>query len=131
MKHIFFTFLICSQLFACSKGGGDDLTLSCYGTLITSIGTSQPVPSKVTQNYKFHNLKFDDYECAEHAFVIGCTSIEDGNGSRVSKRILYDTKSLAFTEINTVWDLTKNQTPREKLLGKSEFLGICQKPLFK
>lgn len=131
MKFTFLTILICTQLFACSKADSGDLTLSCYGKLVTSIGDNQPTVSKITQNYKFHNLKFNDYECTEHDFVIGCTSASDVNGTREHKRIIYDTKSLVFTETNSVWGLSKNQTPMRNLIRKSEFIGVCQKPLFK
>jgi len=120
--------LLATALFACSKS--DTLTLSCYGTLLTSLNNNEPAVSQITRVYKFDNLKFADYECTSTESVISCNAVNDENGTRERKRIIYDTKSLSFTETDTVWDLAKNNRPSQNLISKSEFIGTCQKPIF-
>ncbi len=121
--------LLAGVLFACSKADGN-LTLSCYGTLLSSISNNEPDISKITRNYKFSNDQFSGYECVKKADAISCNSIRDENGTRERKRIIYDTKSLVFVESSIVLNLVNLRDIAQNTISKSEFIGTCQKPIF-
>lgn len=116
-------------LVACSKS--DTQTLSCYGTLLSSIGdNNESVVSNARRSYKLNGSEFIDYECTKNEDVISCNSVLDKGGTRELKRIIYDTKSLFFSESHIIWDLAKINSPTHNLISKSEFIGTCQKPVF-
>jgi hypothetical protein len=119
--------LLAAILSACSQS--EKLTISCYGTLVATIGNNQPTVSKITRTYIFENLKFADYDCITKDNVIICTAVKDENGTRENKRIIYDTKSLPFSETDVVRDLAKINDPAQNLISRNEFVGTCQKPI--
>lgn len=115
-------------LLACSKNE-NNLTLSCYGTLLTSENGKLPINTSVTKLYKFSNLKFDDYVCGIYSNITACDAVKDEDGIRVRKRIIYDTKTYLFTEIIRTLNTANNDKADKTVIRQTEFIGNCQKPI--
>jgi phosphopentomutase len=115
-------------LVACSKS--DNLTLSCYGTKIQTEAGQETITPETTHTYKFQNLKFDNYDCATHENIISCNFINEANGTRERKRIIYDTQTSSFVEIIAKWAIGEKIKQDERAISRKEFIGLCQKPIF-
>jgi hypothetical protein len=115
-------------LVACSKS--DNLTLSCYGTKIQIKDGKEIISPQTTQTYKFQNLKFDNYDCTANENIISCNFINEENGTRERKRIIYDTRTSSFVEIIVKWAIGEKVRQDERAILRKEFIGLCQKPIF-
>jgi hypothetical protein len=115
-------------LVACSKS--DNLTLSCYGTKIQIKAGQETISPQTTQIYKFQNLKFDNYDCATQEHIVSCNFINEENGTRERKRIIYDTQTKSFVEIIVKWAVGEKIKQDERTISRKEFIGLCQKPIF-
>ena len=116
------------SLLACSNNK-NDLTLSCYGTLLTTVSDKMPKAIYNTKTYKITNRKFEDYVCSNYENIIACDAVKDENGIRVRKRIIYDTKANTFAEITRTLDILNNDKADKTVIGQTEFIGSCQKPI--
>jgi len=117
-----------SLLVACSQNP-DNLTLSCYGAAIKAEAKQELVTPQVTRTYKFQNYKIDDYECAQRANIISCNFVKEENGTRERKRIIYDTSTQSFAEIDAIWAVGEKINANERNITRTEFIGRCQKPI--
>ena len=127
MKKLFVLTLL-SLLVACSQNP-DNLTLSCYGAAIKIEAKQEVVMPQVTRTYKFQNYKIDDYECAQRANIISCNFVKEENGTRERKRIIYDTSTQSFAEIDAIWAIGEKINVNERTIARTEFIGRCQKPI--
>ena len=117
-----------SLLVACSQNS-DNLTLSCYGASIKAEAKQEVITPQVTRAYKFQNHKIDDYECAQRANIISCNFVKEENGTRQRKRIIYDTSTQSFVEIDAIWAVGEKINANERTIARTEFIGRCQKPI--
>jgi Tfp pilus assembly protein PilP len=122
------TLTLFSTLVACSQNP-DNLTLSCYGAVIKTEAKQEFVTPQVSRTYKFHNYKIDNYECAQQANIISCNFVKEENGTRQRKRIIYDTSTQSFAEIDAIWAVGEKINTNERNIARTEFLGRCQKPI--
>ena len=125
---ILLTLALISLLFACSKKNGD-LTLSCYGAAIKTEAKQEIFTPQVSRTYKFQHYKIDDYDCAQHSNIISCNFIKEANGTRQRKRIIYDTSTQSFAEIDAIWTIGEKINTNERTIARTEFIGRCQKPI--
>ena len=122
------TLTLFSTLVACSQNP-DNLTLSCYGAVIKTEAKQEFVTPQVSRTYKFHNYKIDNYECAQQANIISCNFVKEENGTRQRKRMIYDTSTQSFAEIDAIWAVGEKIDTNERNIARIEFLGRCQKPI--
>jgi hypothetical protein len=129
MKRLFGLILF-SGLVACSQNP-DNLTLSCYGAVVNTKAKEEIVTSQVTRTYKIQNNKIDDYDCAKRSNIISCNFIKEENGTRERKRIIYDTSTLSFAEIDAIWAVGEHINVNERTIARNEFIGRCERPIIK
>jgi len=125
MKRLF-GLILSSGLVACSQNP-DNLTLSCYGGVVNTKAKEEIVTSQVTRTYKIQNNKIDDYDCAKRSNIISCNFIKEENGTRERKRIIYDTSTLSFAEIDAIWAVGEHINVNERTIARNEFIGRCEK----
>ena len=120
--------IFASALVACSQKP-DNLTLSCYGAVIKTEAKKEIVTPQVTRTYKIKDYKIDDYECTQQSNIISCNLIKEANGARQRKRIIYDTITHAFAEIDATWAIGEKISANERTIARAEFIGRCEKPI--
>ena len=125
---LFVTLILTSALLACSQKP-DNLTLSCYGATIKTEAKKEIVAPQVTRTYKIKDYKIDDYECTQQSNIISCNLIKEANGARQRKRIIYDTITHAFAEIDATWAIGEKISANERTIARAEFIGRCEKPI--
>lgn len=123
-----FVLILLNGLVACSQNL-DNLTLSCYGTVIKTKAQEEVVTPQVTRTYKIENNKIDDYDCTKRSNIISCNFIREESGTRERKRIIYDTSTRSFAEINAIWAVGEHINVNERTIARNEFIGRCEKPI--
>ena len=124
----FFALTLLSLLVACSQNP-DNLTLSCYGAAIKTDAKQEIVTPQVSRTYKFQHYKIDDYDCDQQSKIISCNFIKEEGGTRQRKRIIYDTTTQSFAEIDAIWAVGDKINSNERTIARTEFIGKCQKPI--
>ena len=125
---LFVILILTSALVACSQKP-DNLTLSCYGAVIKTEAKKEIVTPQVTRTYKIKDYKIDDYECAQQSNILSCNLIKEENGTRQRKRIIYDTSTHSFAEIDATWAIGEKINTNERTIARAEFIGRCEKPI--
>jgi len=119
--------MILAMLGACSKSEGD-LTLSCHGRNVHSEKDGVLTAEDTTHKYQFKNGTTGDYQCQWSSKVIFCSSVEEKDGTRVRKQLIYDRSGEVFTETISTKQLNVD-TPNKPIRVKNIFIGKCSKPI--
>ena len=122
------TLAIASLLIACSPKAGN-LTLSCHGAVIKMAAKQEIVTTQVTRTYKLQDYKIDDYDCNQQSNIISCNFIQESEGVRQRKRIIYNVNTHSFVEIDATWAIGEKINTNERSIARLEFIGQCQKPI--